>query len=157
MRTVTVRWPDEVTARWNALVDRISEAIKADNARKLQSAQQHKSLLDERNSLEKENKRLMVEIEEISKSVDRRDKTDFELLDRQKRQDRYRLAALIIFLATATSIAYAAWQGFLEYQQTSSSQQRQLQDLLYRELLSRRQGGVPFSSAAVAEAADSVA
>jgi hypothetical protein len=83
MRTVTVRWPEEVTKRWNALVDRISEAIKAANEGLIQQAAEEQALHEDKDKLMKDNEFLRAQIKLVEESA----------TDREKYYEHFRMQA----------------------------------------------------------------
>jgi cellulose biosynthesis protein BcsQ len=111
LRTVTVQWPDETTKRWNALVDRVSIAIKAENDRKLSLVSAQEKLQQENQHLGRENQLLLGQIEQLQRGLDRTDEID----KRQVKQYRYRvilsLTGAVIFAALLV-FAYVGWKDF---------------------------------------------
>jgi cellulose biosynthesis protein BcsQ len=105
MKTITVRWSEEATSRWNALVDRVSDAIKGENERKLSLLHKQNTLEREREKLHQQNELLREQIEELKKTFERRDALASSAQERDlgrvaaqaiRERNRFGIAALVV-------------------------------------------------------------
>jgi len=154
MKTATVRWPQEITARWNELVDLVSAAIRAENDRTIKEQAQSRALQTTNERLEQQNRFLEAQIEELKDSLKRRgeyerekgeyDKVrlerDKELFQRQSRQGV--LVPLMMGLAMFVSLGmlFYVWIRANE-QQTALREviaQQNEQQTALREVIARQ-------------------
>lgn len=84
MKTVTVRWSDESTKRWNELVDRISAAIKSENDRKRSNIFAQQKLRTEKETLERNYQLLQTQYEDLRNSLERTGEHEQYRLERDK-------------------------------------------------------------------------
>jgi MinD-like ATPase involved in chromosome partitioning or flagellar assembly len=114
---VGAQWTKENTKLWNSLVNRISEAIKDENRRAIESVRQQQELRVKLTTSEQENQFLKKQIEEERKVSELRIGSD---IIRQRRQERFVLVTLGIVSLVVVSGALYSWQSqkaILEKQQ----------------------------------------
>jgi hypothetical protein len=115
MKTVTVRWPEEVIKRWNALVDLVSNAIKAANEKLVMQIHDEQSLHEDKDKLTKDNELLSTRLRLIEGTVGEKERTYEQFRARQAEVDRRRIwsiagliAALFVFATLGVSVYYQA-------------------------------------------------
>src|SRR5262249_4693070 len=115
MKTVTVRWPEEVIKRWNALVDLVSNAIKAANEKLVMQIHDEQLLHEDKDKLTKDNELLSTRLRLIEGTVAEKERTYEQFRARQAEVDRRRIwsiagliAALFVFATLGVSVYYQA-------------------------------------------------
>jgi cell division protein FtsB len=134
MKTVTARWSDETTKRWNELVDRISNAIKIENERKLASVREQQALQNAKEKLESENQFLNGQISDLKKSLDNigeneklRLSRDQQLYENQRSQDdrhRSQERSRLFLLSSFTAVIIVLFGAFSWLVYSNLSQQQ---------------------------------
>jgi hypothetical protein len=115
MKTVTVRWPEEVIKRWNALVDLVSNAIKAANEKLVMQIHDEQLLQEDKDKLTKDNELLSTRLRLIEGTAAEKEMTYERFRVRQAEVDRRRIwsiagliAALFVFSTLGVSVYYQA-------------------------------------------------
>ena len=122
MKTVTVRWPEEVTKRWNALVDRISQAIKEANESLVKQVQQDQALHEDLDKLAKENEALRSRSKLAEENTADRERYYEHYRMEVARSDRLRRFTLVASVLILTVTAGALVWSLIKLQQQETRQ-----------------------------------
>jgi MinD-like ATPase involved in chromosome partitioning or flagellar assembly len=141
MKTVTVQWPEQVTTRWNELVDRISTAIKVENERVMQYARQEEDLQKEMEKLRQDDDLLRSKLKVFEESSAQKVEYDKALSRQRTAADRTRTILIgaivgIIFLSLGLIgiVVIRGLEATIQRLETTVEQQRALNLDLERQL-----------------------